>query len=59
MRPNKSIRFDVFRLKVLPHLTECPVCLSRVTAIVRGIPAAEAEKLARHVRHCVEVWEST
>lgn len=53
MRPTKSIRFEPDLNEVLDHLQHCRTCLSRVTAIVAGIPAVDALRLAHSVKCCL------
>lgn len=55
MKANKSIRFAPTLEEVLNHLCRCVVCLSRVTAIVRGIPDEEASRLGEHVNACIRL----
>lgn len=54
MSPNKSIRSRFYSKQVLEHLQQCPVCLSRVTAILSHILAEDASRLAQHVSAFLE-----
>lgn len=52
MRLIKTFHFGLFPQDDLRHLETCSVCLSRVCALLRGIPAGYAQMLGRDIAAC-------
>jgi hypothetical protein len=51
---SKTFHFGPDFKDVLDHLNRCPVCLSRLTAALRGIPGDDRLALLRHMARCLE-----